>query len=156
MIRKAHERPEAMDEGTVIMSGLQKNRIIESINITLESFKSGYIPNTVFDYDIDNVSVKVVKIIFSYVDYINSNTWKKIPLRSLYKINLFEGTCYITVFLPWNFRINDLCNGLKDKGIDVTVLTAKPNYPRGKFLKDILFLLKILKLSMILKFTDLI
>ena len=42
MIRKAHERPEAMDEGTVIMSGLQKNRIIESINITLESFKSGY------------------------------------------------------------------------------------------------------------------
>lgn len=81
MIRKAHERPEAMDEGTVIMSGLQKNRIIESINITLESFKSGYIPNTVFDYDIDNVSVKVVKIIFSYIDYINSNTWKKDSIK---------------------------------------------------------------------------
>ena len=80
MIRKAHERPEAMDEGTVIMSGLQKNRIIESINITLESFKSGYI-NTVFDYDIDNVSVKVVKIIFSYIDYINSNTWKKDSIK---------------------------------------------------------------------------
>ena len=81
MIRKAHERPEAMDEGTVIMSGLQKNRIIESINITLESFKSGYIPNTVFDYDIDNVSVKVVKIIFSYIIYINSNTWKKDSIK---------------------------------------------------------------------------
>lgn len=81
MIRKAHERPEAMDEGTVIMSGLQKNRIIESINITLESFKSGCIPNTVFDYDIDNVSVKVVKIIFSYIDYINSNTWKKDSIK---------------------------------------------------------------------------
>ena len=75
----------------------------------------------------------MVKIIFSYIDYINSNTWKKIPLRSLYKINLFEGTCYITVFLPENFRINDLCNGLKDKGIDVTVLTAKPNYPEENF-----------------------
>ncbi len=45
-------------------------------------------------------------------------------------------------FYPENFRINDLCNGLKDKGIDVTVLTAKPNYPRGKFFEGYSFFTK--------------
>ena len=62
MIRAAHERPEAMEEGTFIMSGLEKNRIIESIKMIVSQFESGNIPKTV-DYNLDNVSLKVSRII---------------------------------------------------------------------------------------------
>jgi UDP-N-acetylglucosamine 2-epimerase (non-hydrolysing) len=77
MIRQAHERPEGMDEGTLIMSGLKKDRIIESIDIVTKLYDDGKIPNIIDDYDVDNVSQKVVKIIFSYIDYVNRNVWKK-------------------------------------------------------------------------------
>ena len=77
MIRQAHERPEGMDEGTVIMSGLNKKRIIESIDIATKLYKEGKVPNIIDDYNVDNVSQKVVKIIFSYIDYVNRNIWRK-------------------------------------------------------------------------------
>ena len=77
MIRQAHERPEGMDEGTLIMSGLQKNRIKESINVVTKQYKDNIIPKTVEDYNHDNVSHKVVKIILSYIDYVNRVVWKK-------------------------------------------------------------------------------
>ncbi|MBT6448097.1 MAG: UDP-N-acetylglucosamine 2-epimerase (non-hydrolyzing) [Flavobacteriaceae bacterium] len=77
MIRQSHERPEGMDEGTVIMSGIDKNRVLESIDVITTQFKEGIIPKIVDDYDVDNVSQKVVKIILSYTDYINRNTWRK-------------------------------------------------------------------------------
>ena len=77
MIRQAHERPEGMDEGTVIMSGLNKKRIIESIDIVTTLYKDKKVPNIIDDYNVDNVSQKVVKIIFSYIDYVNSNIWRK-------------------------------------------------------------------------------
>jgi len=77
MIRQAHERPEGMDEGTLIMSGLNKKRIIESINIVTKLYKEGKVPNIIDDYNVDNVSQKVVKIIFSYIDYVNRNIWRK-------------------------------------------------------------------------------
>ena len=77
MIRQAHERPEGMDEGTLIMSGLQKNRIKESINVVTKQYKDNIIPKTVEDYNKDNVSQKVVKIILSYIDYVNRMVWKK-------------------------------------------------------------------------------
>tara|TARA_B110000263_G_scaffold227909_1_gene220588 strand:- start:1225 stop:2373 length:1149 start_codon:yes stop_codon:yes gene_type:complete len=77
MIRQAHERPEGMDEGTLIMAGLKKDRIIESIDIVTKLYDDGKIPNIIDDYDVDNVSQKVVKIIFSYIDYVNRNVWKK-------------------------------------------------------------------------------
>ena len=77
MIRAAHERPEAMEEGTFIMSGLEKNRIIESINMVTSQFDSGSIPKTVEDYDVDNVSIKVSRIILSHIDYVNRTVWKK-------------------------------------------------------------------------------
>lgn len=76
-IRQAHERPEGMDEGTLIMSGLEKERVIESINIVTSHFLSGKIPKIIEDYDVDNVSIKVVRIIQSYTDYINRTVWKK-------------------------------------------------------------------------------
>ena len=77
MIRQAHERPEGMDEGTVIMSGLNKKRIIESIDIVTTLYKDKKVPNIIDDYNVDNVSQKVVKIIFSYIDYVNSKIWRK-------------------------------------------------------------------------------
>ena len=77
MIRAAHERPEGMDEGSVVMSGLEKNRIIESVNMITKQFESGKKPKIVGDYDVDNVSLKVSRIILSYIDYINRTVWKK-------------------------------------------------------------------------------
>ncbi len=77
MIRAAHERPEGMDEGSVVMSGLNKNRILESVNMVTKQFESGKNPRIVSDYNVDNVSLKVSRIILSYIDYINKIVWKK-------------------------------------------------------------------------------
>jgi UDP-N-acetylglucosamine 2-epimerase (non-hydrolysing) len=77
MIRAAHERPEGMDEGAVIMSGMGKNRIIESLKMVINQFDSGNIPKVVDDYNVDNVSLKVSRIILSYIDYVNRTVWKK-------------------------------------------------------------------------------
>jgi UDP-N-acetylglucosamine 2-epimerase (non-hydrolysing) len=77
MIRVAHERPEGMDEGSVIMSGLEKNRVVEAIDMVLNQVSSGNIPSIVDDYNVDNVSLKVSRIILSYIDYINRTVWKK-------------------------------------------------------------------------------
>ena len=77
MIRQAHERPEGMDEATVIMSGIDKDRIEESINVVTQQFKNGILPKIIDNYNVENVSQKVVKIILSYIDYVNRNVWKK-------------------------------------------------------------------------------
>ena len=76
-IRQAHERPEGMDEGTLIMSGLNKDRIIESIEVVTSQHKEDRVTKIVSDYDVDNVSMKVLRIILSYVDYINRTVWHK-------------------------------------------------------------------------------
>ena len=77
-IRQAHERPEGMDEGTLIMSGLKSDDIISAINIVTEQFKeNSNAIHLVDDYDSDNVSRKVVRIIVSYIDYINRTVWKQ-------------------------------------------------------------------------------
>ena len=76
-IRQAHERPEGMDEGTLIMSGLNKDRIIESIEVVTSQHREDRVTKIVSDYDVDNVSMKVLRIILSYVDYINRTVWHK-------------------------------------------------------------------------------
>ena len=76
MIRKAHERPEGMDEGTLIMSGLKSKRIIECIEVVTKQHKI-MPPQIIKDYDVENVSIKVTRIILSYIDYINRTIWKK-------------------------------------------------------------------------------
>ena len=76
-IRQAHERPEGMDEGTLIMSGLNKNRIIESIEVVTSQHRENRAKKIVSDYDVDNVSIKVLRIILSYVDYVNRTVWRK-------------------------------------------------------------------------------
>lgn len=77
-IRQAHERPEGMDEATLIMTGLNAERIIQSIDVVTKQFKSNKNSiHTVQDYLVDNVSKKVLRIILSYTDYINRTVWKK-------------------------------------------------------------------------------
>ena len=74
-LREAHERPEAMEEASVMMVGLEQERILQGLAI-LES----QTPETlrhVADYSMPNVSDKVLRIILSYTDYINRNVWKK-------------------------------------------------------------------------------
>ena len=77
MIRHAHERPEGMDKGTLIMSGVEKKRILESIDIIIKQYDDNIIPEIIDDYNVDNVSSKVVKIILSYIDYVNNTVWRK-------------------------------------------------------------------------------
>jgi UDP-N-acetylglucosamine 2-epimerase len=74
-VREAHERPEGMDEGAVIMSGLSKERILQSVAMTIAQFKK-YGPCRVpDDYNVNQVSWKVAKIILGYTDYVNRRVW---------------------------------------------------------------------------------
>lgn len=77
-IREAHERPEAMEEASVMMVGLNPERIMQGLNQLLQQ-KTGSDRNyrIVSDYSMPNVSEKVVRIILSYVDYVNSVVWRK-------------------------------------------------------------------------------
>jgi UDP-N-acetylglucosamine 2-epimerase (non-hydrolysing) len=77
-IRQAHERPEAMEEASVMMVGLNPERILQGL-IQLESQKSGDERSfrKVSDYSMPNVSDKVVRIIISYVDYIKRTVWSE-------------------------------------------------------------------------------
>jgi UDP-N-acetyl-L-fucosamine synthase len=72
-IRQAHERPEAMEEASVIMVGLRKERILQGLEI-LESEERDTL-RLVEDYSMPNVSDKVVRIILSYTDYVNRVVW---------------------------------------------------------------------------------
>ena len=76
-IRQAHERPEGNDEGTLIMTGLNKNRILESIEVVVNQHNNDGPMRMVNDYSIDNVSKKVLRIILSYTDYVNRTVWSK-------------------------------------------------------------------------------
>jgi len=77
-IRQAHERPEGMDEGTLIMTGLKSRDIINAIDIvTSQWLENNAVIKRVKDYDVDNVSKKVVRIIVSYVDYVRRTVWKE-------------------------------------------------------------------------------
>lgn len=71
-VRQAHERPEGMDEGTLIMTGLDKQTVLDSIKIVISSRMP-----IVKDYDADLISQKVVRIIISYTGYINRTVWRK-------------------------------------------------------------------------------
>jgi len=77
-IRQAHERPEGMDEGTLIMSGLKSERIIEAMDIVMSQYsKRNRQFRIIPDHDVNNVSKKVTRIIMSYIDYINRVVWQK-------------------------------------------------------------------------------
>ena len=76
-IRNTHERPEGMDEGTLVMSGLKAKNVLNAIELVTSFFKRKVEFETINDYNNKNVSKKIVKCIFSYIDYINENVWRK-------------------------------------------------------------------------------
>ncbi|MBP6740809.1 MAG: UDP-N-acetylglucosamine 2-epimerase [Leptospiraceae bacterium] len=77
-IREAHERPEGMEEAAVMMVGLNPDRILQALTL-LDQQGTDFLKNArlVEDYSMPNVSAKVVRIIFSYTDYINRIVWKR-------------------------------------------------------------------------------
>ncbi len=77
-LREAHERPEGMEEVSVMMVGLEIERIKQALDILFDHKKAGYADNRIVsDYNVPNVSEKVVKIIHSYTDFVNRVVWKK-------------------------------------------------------------------------------
>lgn len=74
-IRQTHERMEAMEEACSIMTGLQKDRILQGLKVLEAQEKDSL--RKVADYSIPNVSEKVLRIILSYTDYINRTVWRK-------------------------------------------------------------------------------
>lgn len=77
-IRNSHERPEGMDAGSLIMSGLKKDRVLDAVRVILAQHdKSRRVMSEVEDYDTGPVSKQVLRVVLSYVDYINQTVWKK-------------------------------------------------------------------------------
>lgn len=74
-IRQAHERPEAMEEASVMMVGLKKERILQGLEILEQQNINTFRP--VSDYSMPNVSEKVLRIVLSYTDYVNRVVWGK-------------------------------------------------------------------------------
>lgn len=77
-IRNTHERPEVNDFGTLILTGLKKENVLDSVRVVIEQRKRGLqLIEPVIDYEIPNVSAKILRIVLGYTDYINKNVWKK-------------------------------------------------------------------------------
>lgn len=77
-IREAHERPEAMEEGSVMMVGLGSERVLQALEILgSQGLDGARTLREVADYSMRNVSDKVLRIIMSYTDYVNRTVWKR-------------------------------------------------------------------------------
>ena len=73
-LRETNERQEGFEEGIVPMTGLDLKNIDTAINILSDKM---HIMSSIKDYEVDDVSGKLIKILISYIDYINLKTWKK-------------------------------------------------------------------------------
>lgn len=76
-IREAHERPEGMEEGTVMMTGLSLTRIFQALDILSDQPRDHRLILPVQDYAVENVSDKVLRIILSYTDYVKRVVWRQ-------------------------------------------------------------------------------
>jgi UDP-N-acetylglucosamine 2-epimerase len=77
-IRNAHERPEGMDAGTLIMSGLKRERVLDAVRIIVAQHdRNKRVVPPVQDYEGGAVSKKVLRVVMSYTDYVNRTVWSK-------------------------------------------------------------------------------
>lgn len=77
-IRNAHERPEGMDVGTLIMSGLKKDRVLDAVRVIIAQHdKKKRVMDRVEDYEGGPVSKQLLRVVMSYVDYVNRTVWSK-------------------------------------------------------------------------------
>ena len=77
-IRNAHERPEGMDVGTLIMAGLKKDRVLDAVRVVVAQHdRSGRVMEAVEDYEATSVSKKILRVVLSYDDYVNRTVWRK-------------------------------------------------------------------------------
>lgn len=77
-IRNAHERPEGMDVGTLIMSGLKQEQVLDAVRVVLAQHERGSTSRRpVTDYEALNVSQQVLRVVMSYTDYVNRTVWRK-------------------------------------------------------------------------------
>ncbi|QXH55416.1 non-hydrolyzing UDP-N-acetylglucosamine 2-epimerase [Pseudomonas maumuensis] len=77
-LRNAHERPEGMDVGTLIMSGLKKDSVLAAVKVvTSQHSRSSRVIPVVADYEGGPVSLQVVRVVLSYTDYVNRTVWRK-------------------------------------------------------------------------------
>ena len=76
-LRNAHERPEGMDVGTLVMSGLRSARVLEAVSIvTAQHARPERVFRKVLDYEAGPVSKQILRVVLSYVDYINRTVWR--------------------------------------------------------------------------------
>jgi len=77
-IRNTHERPEGMDVGTLIMSGLKKERVLDAVRVIIAQHdKTKRVMQLVQDYEAGSVSKQLLRVVLSYVDYVNRTVWAK-------------------------------------------------------------------------------
>jgi UDP-N-acetylglucosamine 2-epimerase (non-hydrolysing) len=77
-LRLAHERPEGVEEASVMMVGAKKEAILEALKLVISQPRaSDRVFDIVKDYNVSNVSQKVLRIILSYIDYVNDVVWRK-------------------------------------------------------------------------------
>jgi UDP-N-acetylglucosamine 2-epimerase len=77
-IRNAHERPEAMDAGTFIMSGLKKERVLDAVEVVISQRKANErVVDCIADYESRAVSKQLLRAVLSYTDYVNRTVWHK-------------------------------------------------------------------------------
>ena len=76
-IRNSHERPEGMDEGVLIMAGLKKENVLNAIKVILAQHDKNKTLDTIFDFQSQNVSKKILRVVLSYINYINRTVWYK-------------------------------------------------------------------------------
>jgi UDP-N-acetylglucosamine 2-epimerase (non-hydrolysing) len=77
-IRNSHERPEGMDVGTLVMSGVARERVLDAVRmVTMQHAAGGKPVLPVADYENPQVSRQVARIVLSYVDYVNRTVWRK-------------------------------------------------------------------------------
>jgi len=78
-IREAHERPEGMEEGAVIMTGLNSSVVLQSLEVVMKQRRGEKRDlRPVSDYGANNVSEKIVRIILSYTCYMRRNVWHEV------------------------------------------------------------------------------